>query len=55
VERRDDTLTLTLEEITPQQLLEELVKREVTIESFEVASAPLEDIFITVVRERDDA
>jgi ABC-2 type transport system ATP-binding protein len=55
VEQRDDTLTLTLQGITPQELLEELVKRGITIESFEVASAPLEDIFITVVRERDNA
>jgi ABC-2 type transport system ATP-binding protein len=54
-EQRDDTLTLTLEGITPQDLLEELVKREITVNSFEVASTPLEDIFITVVRERDNA
>lgn len=54
-EQRDDTLTLTLEGITPQDLLEELVRRGITVDSFEVASAPLEDIFITVVKERDDA
>ncbi|MDH4208965.1 MAG: DUF4162 domain-containing protein, partial [Anaerolineae bacterium] len=55
VERRDDTLTLTLENLTPQKLLTELVSRGVTIESFEVATAPLEDIFISVVKERDSA
>jgi ABC-2 type transport system ATP-binding protein len=54
-EQRDDALTLTLEGITPQDLLEELVERGITVDSFEVASAPLEDIFIAVVKERDDA
>jgi ABC-2 type transport system ATP-binding protein len=54
-EQRDGTFTLTLEGITPQDLLEELVRRGITVDSFEVASAPLEDIFITVVRERDNA
>jgi ABC-2 type transport system ATP-binding protein len=54
VEQRDDTLTLTLEGITPQDLLRELVQRNVTVESFELTSTPLEDIFITVVKERDN-
>ncbi len=54
-ERRDDTLTLTLEGITPQGLLRELVDRGISVESFEVARAPLEDIFIAVVKERDHA
>jgi ABC-2 type transport system ATP-binding protein len=55
LERRDDTLTLTLEGITPQELLRTLVERDVPVESFEVATAPLEDIFIAVVKERDNA
>lgn len=55
IERRDDTLTLTLEGITPQELLRALVERDVPVESFEVATAPLEDIFIAVVKERDNA
>lgn len=55
IERRDDTLTLTLEGITPQELLRTLVERDVPVESFEVATAPLEDIFIAVVKERDNA
>jgi ABC-2 type transport system ATP-binding protein len=55
VERRDDTLTLTLEGITAQDLLKELVERGISVESFEVATAPLEDIFISVVKERDRA
>jgi ABC-2 type transport system ATP-binding protein len=55
IERRDDVLTLTLEGITPQDLLETLVGRGIPIERFEVATAPLEDIFIAVVKERDNA
>jgi ABC-2 type transport system ATP-binding protein len=55
VDRRDDTLTLTLEGITPQDLLKDLVTRGITVESFEVAMAPLEDIFISAVKERDHA
>ncbi|NIN96142.1 MAG: ATP-binding cassette domain-containing protein [Anaerolineae bacterium] len=54
-ERRDDTYTLTLEGITPQELLATLVERDVPVQSFEVATAPLEDIFIKVVKERDNA
>lgn len=55
LEQRDDTFTLTLEGITPQDLLGTLVDRKIPIEAFEVATAPLEDIFIAVVKERDDA
>ena len=55
VEQRDDTLTLTLAGITPQELLKSLVERNIALESFEVATTPLEDIFITVVKERDNA
>jgi ABC-2 type transport system ATP-binding protein len=55
IERRDDTYTLTLEGVTPQELLATLVERDVPVEAFEVATAPLEDIFITVVKERDNA
>jgi len=55
VEQRDDTFTLTLEGITPQELLRTLVERNVPVEAFEVATAPLEEIFIAVVREGIDA
>ena len=55
VEQRDDTYTLTLENITAQDLLRELLQRDISIGSFEVATAPLEDIFIAVVKERDNA
>ncbi len=55
VEQRDDTYTLTLEEITAQDLLTTLVEKRIPVEAFEVATAPLEDIFIKVVKERDNA
>ena len=55
VEQRDDTYTLTLEGITPQDLLTTLVEKKIPVEVFEVATAPLEDIFIAVVKERDNA
>lgn len=51
MERRDDTFTLTLEGITPQELLQTLVERNIPVKAFEVATAPLEEIFIAVVRE----
>ncbi len=55
VEQRDDTFTLTLEGITPQELLRTLVERKIPVEAFEVATAPLEEIFIAVVRKGRDA
>jgi len=55
IEQRDDTFTLTLEGITPQDLLRTLVEQGIPVEAFEVATAPLEDIFIAVVKERNDA
>ena len=54
-EQRDDTFTLTLEGITPQDLLRTLLEQNIPVEAFEVATAPLEDIFIAVVKDRDDA
>lgn len=55
IERHDGTFTLTLENITSQELLRMLVEREIPVEAFEVASVPLEEIFITVVKERSHA
>ena len=55
IEQRDDTLTLTLEGTTPQELLKTLVERDIPVEAFEVATVPLEEIFITVVKEMDRA
>ncbi len=52
MEQRDDTFTLTLEGITPQELLRTLVERNIPVEAFEVATVPLEEIFIAVVKER---
>lgn len=53
--RRDgDTVTLTLDGMTSQQLLHTLVARDVPVESFEVATAPLEEIFVSVVKESGD-
>jgi len=55
MEQRDDTFTLTLEGITPQELLRTLVERNIPVEAFEVATVPLEEIFIAVVKERSHA
>jgi ABC-2 type transport system ATP-binding protein len=55
VEQRDGTFTLTLQDVTPQELLQTLVERNIQVECFEVASAPLEEIFIAVVKERAHA
>jgi ABC-2 type transport system ATP-binding protein len=50
IERRESTFTLVLEGITPQDLLRTLVERDIPVEAFEVATAPLEDVFISVVK-----
>ena len=55
IEQCDDTFTLTLGGITPQELLETLVERKVPVEAFEVATVPLEEIFISVVKEGSHA
>jgi len=53
MEQRDDTFTLNLDDITPQELLRVLVERNVPVEAFEVATVPLEEIFIAVVKEEE--
>jgi len=50
IRQRDGTFTLTLEGITPQELLRTLVERNIPVQAFEVAAVPLEEIFIAVVR-----
>jgi len=55
MERRDGVFTLTLDGTTPQALLRTLVEWHIPVEAFEVASVPLEEIFITVVKEGNDA
>jgi len=54
-EQRDGVFTLTLEGTTPQAVLRTLVERDILVEAFEVATAPLEEIFIAVVKEASDA
>jgi ABC-2 type transport system ATP-binding protein len=50
VERHNHAFELILEaDASPQALLRQLVEADVTIERFEVASPPLEEIFINVV------
>jgi ABC-2 type transport system ATP-binding protein len=52
VEARDGDRKLTLEpQATPQSVLRALLDRDVSIESFSLATLPLEDIFVKVVRE----
>lgn len=54
-EELDDVTVLTLDGISPQALLRALVERGIAVKSFEVATAPLEEIFISVVKEGRDA
>ncbi len=51
IEKREDAFVLTLDGITPQQLLKIIVERNIAVESFEVATAPLQEVFIAVVKE----
>lgn len=56
VDRRDRAYELTLAPgVTPQALLRSLVERQVPVELFEVASVPLDRIFIAVVGEDSHA
>jgi ABC-2 type transport system ATP-binding protein len=50
VDRQDGEYILTLENTTPQALLRALVEQDVTVEAFEVATIPLDEIFIAVVK-----
>ena len=55
LEEQNGGYVLTLEDGTvPQELLKTLVGRSVTVEAFEVVSLPLEEIFVSVVREGGD-
>ena len=50
----NNALKLTLAEgTTPQQVLQELIARDVTLEKFEIAIPTLDEIFIRVVEEGD--
>jgi ABC-2 type transport system ATP-binding protein len=55
IKRHDGAFTLTLAGIAPQDLLRTLVERAIPVEAFEVASMPLEEIFISVVKEGGSA
>lgn len=51
VERHEDTYMLTLHDADPQTVLRVLVDRGIPIRAFEVATAPLNEIFVSVVRD----
>lgn len=50
IEEREGTFILTLGEGSPQDLLRTLVQRNIPVELFEVASAPLDEVFIAAVK-----
>ena len=54
-ERNGDIALLTLDGISAQALLATLVERKVEVESFEIATVPLNDIFVAVVQGEADA
>ncbi len=54
IESRDNAYMLTLgQEGTPQELLQTLLEQGIRVEAFEVESAPLDQIFISVVGRAD--
>ncbi len=53
-ERNGDVTILTLEGASSQELLAALVARDVQVESFERASVPLNDIFVSMVQGSSD-
>jgi len=55
IERQDDEFVLTLDNVSPQELLATLVQQNIPVEAFEVGTVPLEEIFITVVKGGSDA
>lgn len=48
-QRERDYLVILEDNISPQDILRQLVERNITVERFEVATPPLEEIFIRVV------
>lgn len=55
VQRDGPNALVTLDGASPQALLHTLVERGIPIELFEVETAPLEEIFVRVVREQEHA
>lgn len=53
-ERNGDSTILTLEGASSQEILAALVARDVQVESFERASVPLNDIFVSMVQGSSD-
>jgi ABC-2 type transport system ATP-binding protein len=51
VQHNSATKLILTEEATPQEVLGELVERNITVEKFEVALPTLDEIFIQVVKE----
>ena len=55
LEEQNGGYVLTLDKgAKPQDLLETLVGRSVSVEAFEIVSLPLEEIFVSVVRGGED-
>ncbi len=52
-QRERDRLIVLQDDISPQDILRQLVELEVPVQRFEVASPPLEEIFIRVVEGKD--
>jgi ABC-2 type transport system ATP-binding protein len=52
-QRERDRLIVLDDDVSPQDILRQLVELEIPIERFEVATPPLEEIFIRVVEEND--
>lgn len=50
VDQREGTFILRLGDGSPQDLLRALVQRNVPVDSFEVATAPLDEVFIAAVK-----
>ena len=52
-QRERDRLIVLQDDASPQDILRQLVEREIPVERFEVATPPLEEIFIRVVEGKD--
>jgi len=52
-QRERERLIILEDDALPQDILRQLVEREIAVERFEVATPPLEEIFIQVVEEKD--
>ncbi len=51
VEAREHDYLVTLDGMSPQMLLEELVQQQIEVLVFEVADTPLDEIFVNIVRQ----